>query len=252
MGNRIRFSVHDTREESEIIHRHGDFTCGVGVKRLRPIVVRCIRGCELEQVGVEVKCFRGIFRVDISIDLEVFSIAISTTKTPHYLLEAHGDTVVFFAIPRCDAVEVLFWTRKEFGNIAELVISSWGCKCIAVFLLERRHLFWIFKQVFPVDVASSIDLGGQCPVCPAAFRIFGKRRHRGSVDRIYINIFINPIGEIDIVLTLGVPTEPLAVSNNDVVQIAFSDKSREDLILEVGPRNLDDIDSNTRFGGKVF
>ena len=145
VGNRIRFSVHDTREESEIIHRHSDFPCGVGIQCLRPIVVRCVRRCELEQVGVEVKCFRSIFRVDISVNLEVFSITISTTKTPHYLLEAHRDAVVFFAIPSCDAVEVLRRARKEFGNIAKLVVRCRGCECVAVLLLERRHLFWIFK-----------------------------------------------------------------------------------------------------------
>ena len=59
-------------------------------------------------------------------DLIGLGITISTAKAPHHLLETHRNTVVFLAIPRRDTVEIIVRARKEFGDIAELIVGFRG------------------------------------------------------------------------------------------------------------------------------
>ena len=156
--NCIRFRVYNTGEKGEVIHRHCDFTRVIGIQRLRPIVVRGIWRGKLEQIRVKFKSFNSITCVNMPCNFVAFCITISAAKTPHHLLEAHRNTVVFLTIPCCDTVEVCIRTREEFGDIAELVVSFRWRERIAVLLLKCRHLIRIFKEVFPVDVPSSIHL----------------------------------------------------------------------------------------------
>ena len=252
VGNRILRSVNYAGEEGEIVHRHRNLARGIGVERFRPVIVGAVRRCKLKQICVKFKCFDCILRVEVPCHFVILSIAIGAAETPHYLLEAHGNAVVFLTIPRGDTVEVILRAREKFGDIAELRIRFGRRKRVTVSRLKRFHLGRLLKEVCPIDVTGGIHLRGQCPIVSRTFRIFGERCHRRAVNRGNVNVGVNPFSQIDVVPTDRVPAEPLAITDDDVVKLALPHEGGKHLVLKIRPGYLDDIDRNPRFGSKIL